>query len=70
LTAFELAAQGAGVALGRKSLAGHALETGRLIAPFDLAVPIDEAFHLIRPAGGTNHPDTDAFVDWLISVVR
>lgn len=70
LTAFELAAQGAGVALGRKSLVGHAIETGRLIAPFDLAVPIDEAFHLIKPAGGTSHPDTDAFVDWLLSVVQ
>lgn len=70
LTAFELAAQGAGVALGRQSLAGHAIETGRLIAPFDLAVPIDEAFHLIKPAGGISHPDTDAFVDWLLSVVQ
>ena len=70
LTAFELAAHGAGVALGRKSLAEHAIETGRLIAPFDLAVPIDEAFHLIKPAGGTTHPDADAFVDWLLSAAR
>jgi LysR family glycine cleavage system transcriptional activator len=70
LTAFELAAHGAGVALGRKSLAEHAIEKGRLIAPFDLAVPIDEAFHLIKPAGGTTHPDADAFVDWLLSAAR
>ena len=70
LMAFELAAQGAGVALGRKSLARHATGSGRLIAPFDLAVPIDEAFHLIKPAGGTNHPDADAFVDWLLSVTQ
>ncbi|HPD92332.1 MAG TPA: LysR substrate-binding domain-containing protein [Pararhodobacter sp.] len=70
LAAFELAAQGAGVALGRKSLAAHALASGRLIAPFDLATPIDEAFHLIVPAGGTNHPDADAFVGWLLSAVR
>jgi hypothetical protein len=33
-------------------------------------VPIDEAFHLIKPAGGTTHPDADAFVDWLLSVAR
>lgn len=70
LTAFELAAQGGGVALGRKSLAGLALESRRLIAPFDLAVPIDEAFHLVKPAGGNNHPDAAAFVDWLLSVVK
>jgi LysR family transcriptional regulator, glycine cleavage system transcriptional activator len=70
LTAFELAAQGAGVALGRKSLAGNALATGRLVAPFDLAVPIDEAFHLIVPAGGTGHPDADAFVNWLLGAAQ
>jgi LysR family transcriptional regulator, glycine cleavage system transcriptional activator len=70
LTAFELAAHGAGVALGRTSLAGYTLATGRLITPFDLAVPIDEAFHLIKPAGGTPHPDADAFVEWLLTVAQ
>ncbi len=68
LTAFELAAHGGGVALGRKSLAGHALASGRLIAPFDLAVPIDEAFHLVKPAGSSTHPDAELFVDWLLCV--
>ena len=70
LTAFELAAQGGGVALGRRSLAGHALASGRLIAPFGLAVPINEAFHLVQPAGGNTHPDAPLFVDWLLSVAQ
>ena len=70
LIAFELAAQGGGIALGRKSLAAHALASGRLIAPFDLAVPINEAFHLLQPAGSNTHPDAALFVDWLLSVVR
>jgi LysR family glycine cleavage system transcriptional activator len=70
LTAFELAAQGGGVALGRKSLAGHALASGRVIAPFDLAVPIDEAFHLLRPAGNSRHPDAALFADWLLSMTH
>jgi LysR family glycine cleavage system transcriptional activator len=65
LTAFELAAQGAGIALGRSSLAAHALASGRLIAPFPLAVPIDEAFHLVEPAGGPRHPDAATFTEWL-----
>ena len=65
LTAFELAAQGAGVALGRSSLASHAFAAGRLVAPFALAVPIDESFHLVEPAGGPRHPDAAAFTDWL-----
>lgn len=66
LTAFELAAQGAGVALGRSSLAAHAIASGRLIAPFALAVPIDEAFHIVEPAGGSRHPDAAGFSAWLV----
>ena len=67
LAAFALAEQGAGVALGRSSLAAHALATGRLIAPFSLAVPIAEAFYLIAPAGSSGHPDAVLFTDWLLS---
>ena len=70
LTAFELAAQGGGIALGRKSLAEHALASGRLIAPFDLALPIDEAFYLVEPAGNSTHPDARLFADWLLSVAQ
>ncbi len=66
LTAFELAAHGAGIALGRASLASGDLDTGRLVAPFDLAVPIHEAFHLLRPMTGTAHPDAGLFADWLV----
>lgn len=65
LTAFELAAQGGGVALGRKSLAAQAIANGRLITPFALAVPIDEAFYLVEPAGGARHPDAAGFTEWL-----
>lgn len=65
LTAFELAAQGGGVALGRVSLASHAIANGRLVAPFSLAVPIDEAFYLVEPAGGPRHPDAMEFTTWL-----
>jgi LysR family glycine cleavage system transcriptional activator len=67
LAAFELAAHGGGVALGRKSLAGHAVASGRLVAPFGLAVPINEAFHLFQPAGSSSHPDAEVFLDWLLA---
>lgn len=66
LTAFELAAQGGGVALGRSSLVAPALASGRLVAPFSLQVPIEEAFHLVEPAGGARHPDAAGFTDWLV----
>ena len=70
LAAFELAAQGAGVALGRTSLAARDRASGRLIAPFELEVPIHEAFHLLEPASGPPHPDAARFVGWLLEVAE
>jgi LysR family transcriptional regulator, glycine cleavage system transcriptional activator len=67
LTAFAIAAQGGGVALGRSSLVAPELAAGRLLMPFDLAVPITEAFHLLLPEGGSRHPDAADFADWLLS---
>jgi LysR family glycine cleavage system transcriptional activator len=65
LAAFELAAQGSGVALGRSSLAARERQSGRLIAPFELEVPISEAFHLLEPLHLEPHPDAGSFREWL-----
>lgn len=70
LTAFELAAQGGGVALGRSSLAGRECETGRLVPPFDLAVPVDEGFYLLQPVGKGQHSDAIVFADWIRAAAR
>jgi LysR family transcriptional regulator, glycine cleavage system transcriptional activator len=69
LAAFELAAHGGGVALGRSSLIDQEIRSGRLIAPFDLAVPVDEAFYLITPTQSAMPHDAGLFVDWLMSLV-
>jgi LysR family transcriptional regulator, glycine cleavage system transcriptional activator len=70
LMAFEVAAQGGGVALGRRSLASRERATGRLVAPFDLEVPITEAFYLLEPVGKQLHPDASTFIDWLCETTR
>jgi LysR family transcriptional regulator, glycine cleavage system transcriptional activator len=70
LTAFEVAAQGGGVALGRLSLAKRERASGRLIAPFDLEVPINEAFHLLEPVGRKMHPDASVFIGWLLEAAE
>jgi LysR family transcriptional regulator, glycine cleavage system transcriptional activator len=69
LSAFEVAAQGGGIALGRSSLAVRERASGRLIAPFGLEVPIDEAFYLVHTTSPT-HPDAALFTDWLLSAAR
>jgi len=66
LLAFEVAAQGGGIALGRSSMSGKEIAAGRLVRPFGLSVPIDEAFHLISPADGGEHPDAALFRAWLL----
>jgi len=66
LMAYEIAAQGAGVALGRRSMSAPMLASGRLLRPFDLAVPLAEGFHLLVPEDGRVHPHAPAFRDWLL----
>ena len=67
LLILEVAKSGAGVALGRSSMTAAELEAGTLVAPFDLALPVKEAFYLLRPSEGAEHPDTGLFRDWLLA---
>jgi LysR family glycine cleavage system transcriptional activator len=66
LTAYALACEGAGVALGRRSLAGPYRKDGRLVAPFDLEVPISEGFFLLEPVTTNAQCDISPFVEWLV----
>ena len=67
LTAYALASHGAGVALGRRSLEGPYRTDGRLVAPFDLEVPITEGFFLLEPMAHPANRDIRPFVDWLLA---
>ena len=66
LMAFEVAANGGGVALGRHSMATKELSSGRLVRPFDRTVDIAECFYLVEPEKGASHPDAGPFRDWLL----
>jgi LysR family transcriptional regulator, glycine cleavage system transcriptional activator len=70
LMAFELAAQGAGVALGRTSMVGPELRSGRLVAPFGLAVAVDEGFHLVSRDNRQNAQQSAVFREWVMAVAR
>lgn len=66
LMAFEVAAAGGGIALGRSSMAARELAAGRLVRPFGLAVPVSEAFYLLTPQTGAVHPDAALLRAWLL----
>lgn len=70
LTAFAVAASGGGVALGRLSLAKYERASSKLVAPFNLEVPINEAFHLLEPVGQEIHADAAPLIDWLVETAR
>ncbi len=63
---LELAAEGAGIALGHRSLIGRYLDSGRLVAPFTLALGCREAFYLVSPESRVDTPDAAAFRAWIL----
>jgi LysR family transcriptional regulator, glycine cleavage system transcriptional activator len=68
LMALALAARGAGVALARSSMIGPDLKSGRLVAPFDLAVPVEEGFHLISRQKAQNEQQAAVFRTWILEM--
>jgi LysR family glycine cleavage system transcriptional activator len=74
LTAFEFAANGGGVVLGRSSMSSPILAAGRLVRAFegraDLPpVPLKEAFYLTAPSGRKSHPTGALLRDYLLAQV-
>lgn len=60
------AANGEGVALGRKTLAGDFLKNGRLVAPFGPRLKTRLAYWIVSPRPTDEWPKVHAFREWLI----
>ncbi len=68
--ALDAAISGAGVILGRGSLAARALQEGRLVAPFQLALKTPANYKIICAKGAEKRPQIVAFRDWLIEQTK
>jgi LysR family glycine cleavage system transcriptional activator len=66
VVACAAAATGGGVALARASLVAGDLESGRLVRPFDVEIPAEESFFLVRPEDRPESVQTRAFREWLL----
>ena len=64
--AISAAVEGAGVVLGRSVIAADDVRSGRLVAPFDLPLPVGMSYHLVHPSGAERRPKIRAFRDWLL----
>ncbi|MCB2136046.1 MAG: transcriptional regulator GcvA [Rhodobacteraceae bacterium] len=63
--AIDAALAGAGVVLGRFSLAYGALQTGQLVAPFPLALTTRAHYRFLCLPGAETRPKVAAFLNWV-----
>ena len=68
--AIDAAIAGAGVVLGRVSLATRALEANRLVAPFEVGLISDAQFRFICPYGHEKRPHIAAFETWVLEEIQ
>ena len=68
--AVEAAMDGGGVALVSAFLVRHDLEKGRLVMPFDLALPSSHWYWFVCPPENLERPKVRAFRDWLVEAMR
>jgi LysR family glycine cleavage system transcriptional activator len=68
--ALTAAVDGQGVVLGMEALTSDLIESGQLVVPFGISVPVDNAYYAISLTEYADHPRIEAFRDWLIKEAR
>jgi LysR family glycine cleavage system transcriptional activator len=67
---LQAAIDGAGVVLGWRFLSAKDVAAGRVVEPFDLALPLESTFYLVYPEAHSQRPNIAALRDWLMQEVR
>lgn len=67
--ALAAAIDSQGVVLTLQALAADDIAAGRLVAPFDLSLPMDYAYYVISLEEKASEPNIKHFHDWLLSVI-
>ena len=68
--ALQAAADGHGVALGRRMLVEHLLQQESLVQLFDISAAIEEAFFVVYLKDSLQRAEVAAFIDWIKSVAQ
>lgn len=66
----QAAEQGDGIALARSVLVAGALAAGRLVKPFNMALPVQFAYYVVCPKANVSRPKVKAFRDWLLEEIN
>jgi LysR family glycine cleavage system transcriptional activator len=70
LMAVQAAIDGMGVAIARTSYVKDDIDKGRLVIPFELALPADAGFYLVAPPATARSIKLAAFADWVVAAAR
>jgi LysR family glycine cleavage system transcriptional activator len=70
LMTVQAAIDGIGIAMGRTSYVQDDIAKGRLVVPFNIALPADAGFYLVSPEGAAEPPKLRAFRQWLIASAK
>jgi len=68
--ALQAAADGQGVALGRRILVKNLLERGVLVQLFGISAVMEEAFFVVYRKASLERPEIAAFIDWIKSIAE
>lgn len=68
--ALTAAAEGQGVVLSLLALAAEDIAAGRLVVPFDLALPLEYAYYLITVEDRADDTSIALFRDWIVAETR
>jgi LysR family glycine cleavage system transcriptional activator len=66
----QAAIDGIGVAMGRTSYVRDDVAKGRLVVPFEIALPADAGFYLVTPETRADSPKLQAFRQWLVGAAQ
>ena len=64
---FSSAIAGQGIAMGDELTSRKALDEGRLVRPFDIAIKSPRSYFLVSERAKADHPVVAAFSGWLRS---
>ncbi len=67
---LQAARHGQGIAMGHSVLSQMDLESGRLVAPFDIILDSGYSYDLVCPENSHDRPKIVAFREWLLSKVN
>jgi LysR family glycine cleavage system transcriptional activator len=64
--ALAVAAAGGGIALAKGFLAKDYLESGQLVAPFNISAKTGDGYFLVAPADRVDAPEVATFRAWIL----